>query len=177
LWLVIALLVAPWSGGFIRLPAWPSAWVIVGAAAIVVILIIAVVALRRRLRQSWLQLIGQLAGYWRRPWRLGLALILSMLLTACYAGALWLSAQAAGAPISALVALLALTLAMLALSVTPTPGGLGGVEAGIVAVLVLSGQPATIALAVALLYRLATYWLPLALGGGALLAALRLKLL
>jgi hypothetical protein len=45
-----------------------------------------------------------------------------------------------------------------------TPGGLGFVEAGLVGTLTVAGAPARAALAATLLYRLASYWLPLAGG-------------
>lgn len=43
----------------------------------------------------------------------------------------------------------------------PTPGGLGGVEAGIVGGLIVAGVPAAPALAATLIYRGLTYWLPI----------------
>ncbi|HTS73324.1 MAG TPA: YbhN family protein [Gaiellaceae bacterium] len=46
-----------------------------------------------------------------------------------------------------------------------TPGGLGFVEAGLTGTLVLAGVPGADALAATLLYRLVSYWLPLAAGG------------
>ena len=46
-----------------------------------------------------------------------------------------------------------------------TPGGLGFVEAGLVGTLTLAGVPAADALATTLLYRIASYWLPLLAGG------------
>lgn len=49
---------------------------------------------------------------------------------------------------------------------TPSPGGLGGVEAALVALLVaLTGLTAAQALAAALVYRLASYWFALGVGG------------
>jgi uncharacterized protein (TIRG00374 family) len=45
-----------------------------------------------------------------------------------------------------------------------TPGGLGFVEAGLTTLLVLSGVSADQAAVGTLLYRLASYWLPIPLG-------------
>lgn len=45
-------------------------------------------------------------------------------------------------------------------SLAPTPGGLGAVEAVLVAALTAGGLPAGTAISVTLLYRLATFWLP-----------------
>ena len=53
-----------------------------------------------------------------------------------------------------------------ALTMVPiTPGGLGVVETGLTGLLVLVGLPAQQALVVTLLYRLASYWLPIVMGG------------
>jgi len=48
-----------------------------------------------------------------------------------------------------------------------TPGGLGFVEAGLTATLVLAGVSAGDALVTTLVYRLLTFWLPLQIGAGA----------
>ena len=48
-----------------------------------------------------------------------------------------------------------------------TPGGLGFVEAGLTATLVLAGVSAGDALVTTLVYRLLTFWLPLPIGAGA----------
>jgi uncharacterized protein (TIRG00374 family) len=45
-----------------------------------------------------------------------------------------------------------------------TPGGLGFVEAGLTAMLVLSGIPSNDALLATLAYRIVSYWLPLPAG-------------
>jgi uncharacterized protein (TIRG00374 family) len=57
------------------------------------------------------------------------------------------------------------------LSLVPfTPGGLGFVEAGLVATLTLAGVSAAHALVATLLYRLVAFWLPIPVGGVAYLA-------
>ena len=48
-----------------------------------------------------------------------------------------------------------------------TPGGLGFVEAGLTATLILAGVPAADALVTTLVYRLLTFWLPLPIGAAA----------
>jgi uncharacterized protein (TIRG00374 family) len=47
---------------------------------------------------------------------------------------------------------------------SPTPGGLGAVEAALVAGLTALGAPAGPAIAAVLMFRLATFWLPIAPG-------------
>jgi undecaprenyl-diphosphatase len=46
----------------------------------------------------------------------------------------------------------------------PSPGGLGAIEAALIAGLTGIGMPAGPAVSAVLLYRLATYWLPVAPG-------------
>jgi uncharacterized protein (TIRG00374 family) len=54
------------------------------------------------------------------------------------------------------------------LSLVPfTPGGLGFVEAGLVATLTLAGVSPSHALVATLVYRLVAFWLPIPLGGAA----------
>jgi uncharacterized membrane protein YbhN (UPF0104 family) len=49
-------------------------------------------------------------------------------------------------------------------NVLPLPGGIGGVEGGMVAALVAFGEPAGLALAAVLTYRAFAFWLPVAPG-------------
>lgn len=49
-------------------------------------------------------------------------------------------------------------------SATPTPGGLGGVEAVMAAGLTASGIPAHHAIPAVLLFRMASFWLPIPAG-------------
>ena len=53
-------------------------------------------------------------------------------------------------------------------AVSPTPGGLGAMEAALVAALTRLGVEAGSAVAAALTFRLVTFWLPLPVGGWAL---------
>ena len=55
----------------------------------------------------------------------------------------------------------------------PLPGGIGGVEGGMIGAFVAFGQPASTALVAVLAYRLASFWLPTLVGGPAYLALRR----
>jgi len=79
--------------------------------------------------------------------------------------ALW----AVGAAPRPSLVVLAYTAAELLALLPFTPGGLGFVEAGLVGTLVVAGVPGPDALAATLLYRLASYWLPIPTGGVAYL--------
>lgn len=55
----------------------------------------------------------------------------------------------------------------------PTPGGIGAVEATLIAGLTSAGMPSTTAVAAVILFRVATFWIPLAPGWGAFVALQR----
>ncbi|MFC6733791.1 lysylphosphatidylglycerol synthase transmembrane domain-containing protein [Haladaptatus sp. DYSN1] len=82
------------------------------------------------------------------------------------ATSLWFALLSLGHAVPYPVVLLVIPLGSVA-SITPLPGGLGGVEAVLVGLLVpvTSLDPATAGAAV-ILHRLGTYWLPTVLGGG-----------
>jgi uncharacterized protein (TIRG00374 family) len=85
-------------------------------------------------------------------------------------GTLLAALAAVGSTPRAALVLLAFCTAQLLAQIPATPGGLGFVEAGLTATLVLAGVPAGRAVLATFAYRLFTYWLPLPLGllGGAL---------
>ncbi|WP_293031773.1 lysylphosphatidylglycerol synthase transmembrane domain-containing protein [Natronococcus sp.] len=83
---------------------------------------------------------------------------------------LYLTALAMGEPISLAVAVLAVALSKVGF-LTPTPGGLGGVELTIAGVLaLLTPVGAATALAIGLLYRVVAYWLSVVVGAVAAIA-------
>lgn len=80
--------------------------------------------------------------------------------------ALYATALALDSPVSVGVAILVVALSKLGFLI-PTPGGLGGVEATIVTTLVLlTPTSVAVATAIAILYRFATYWFTVFVGGG-----------
>jgi len=108
-----------------------------------------------------------------RPHRLFLALLTSMAITASYTLVLYFIGLAFNAHLSIAQALFVLTVGVLAATITPTPGGIGGAEAGLVAALISIGITSHQALAVALTYRFLVYWLPILPGLAAFQSALR----
>ena len=72
-----------------------------------------------------------------------------------------LSGFALGINIGIIDALIALSFGVIVGSIFPTPGGIGGVEAGITAALIALGFDAALSASVAVLFRVATYWQPL----------------
>jgi uncharacterized protein (TIRG00374 family) len=132
---------------------------VIGAALVVGVM--AFGRLRRYLVGLVLQVFGQVASYRNHPLRLGGALLFSLVLTVAHVAALWASSKAVGLDISAWNVFIVFTVGLVVGTVTPTPGGLGGAEAGWVAGLIAYGAAAPLALAAVLLYRLLSYWLPL----------------
>lgn len=84
----------------------------------------------------------------------------------CLSGSLWLSLYALGYPVPFAATLVVVPVGAIA-GITPLPGGLGGVEAVLVALLVpTTGVTVAAATAAVVLHRTATYWLPVLVGGG-----------
>lgn len=105
------------------------------------------------------QLIARNAS--RKPFKMMLALLASMAITVGYTAALYSIGLAFNVHITVAQALFVLTLGVMAASITPTPGGIGGAEVGLVAALVAVGVSSHQALTVALLYRFIVFWLPI----------------
>ncbi|MFE9693545.1 lysylphosphatidylglycerol synthase domain-containing protein [Micromonospora sp. NPDC005806] len=90
-------------------------------------------------------------------------LAVSVALTLAYGAALWSALLAVGLPADpALIApvVLVCTVGEGVSTAAPTPGGLGATEAALVSGLLLYGVPPEIAVSGVLVYRLATFWLP-----------------
>ena len=122
--------------------------------------------------KSYGYLVSALAASLKRPWRLLAGLFAAMLVTVFYFLCLYAVMLALNVHLSLLQVFLVLTISVIAITVTPTPGGLGGVETGLVATLISFGVAAGPALSVALVYRLITFWLPILPGFLALQAAI-----
>jgi uncharacterized membrane protein YbhN (UPF0104 family) len=80
--------------------------------------------------------------------------------------ALWASLHAFGRPPSAGVIVMAYFVGQL-MNVLPLPGGVGGVEGGMIGALIAFGAPASLALLGVLCYRAISYWLPTLPGAAA----------
>ena len=81
---------------------------------------------------------------------------------------LWACFHAFGSPPPVAVIVMAYFLGALA-NVLPLPGGLGGVEAGMVGAFIAFGTPTSLALLAVLAYRLISFWLPTVPGAAAYL--------
>ncbi|MEO6761242.1 MAG: YbhN family protein [Candidatus Saccharimonadales bacterium] len=143
--------------------------IVTGLVIILVVIISVWRAARRRVASFGQNLGRSLVRYLKNPQKLLLALMLAMLLTLLYVFTLWISAHAVGLSIAPVDIFVIFTIGVLVGTVTPTPGGLVGVEAGLYAGFASHQAAAAPALAAVLLFRVITYWLPLAPGFIALL--------
>ena len=79
---------------------------------------------------------------------------------------LWLSLYSLDQPVPFSAVMLAIPVSMVA-GILPLPGGSGAIESVLVTLLVATaGIPSAVALSAVLVYRGATYWLPILIGGG-----------
>jgi uncharacterized membrane protein YbhN (UPF0104 family) len=151
----------------VSLPSATTAAVVAGAA-VAVAGAAAVPAVRRWVR-GWLAgVAASLRTLAASPGRTAVALAGSTLVTLAYAGALMASVAAANGGISLRDAVLVHLAGSLLGSAVPTPGGLVGVEAVLAGGLALVGLPVATAVLAVVVFRAATFWLPLPVGLAAL---------
>jgi uncharacterized membrane protein YbhN (UPF0104 family) len=144
----------------------PPRWVVI-AVVIVVILMLASLAVpyvRKQISQRVVPLLREvgprLATVAQRPAKLAEGIGGILLLNLAFVGVLYASIEAFGGSMAiAVVAVVYLAGATLG-QAAPTPGGLGAVEAALVAGLTAGGLNAGIAVSAVLLYRLITFWIP-----------------
>ena len=99
------------------------------------------------------------------PTKMVVLFVGALLLQVGYIAALYFSVQALGGDAGfTTIGLIYLTVGSAA-SVAPTPGGVGAVEAVLLAALTGVGVAAAPALAAVFLYRLVTFWVPIPIGG------------
>ena len=106
-------------------------------------------------------LFGVILTIIKHPKRLAFAIFSSMGITASYALVLWASTKSVGISLSIVDIFIAFVAGNAALTISPTPGGIGAVEAAITAVIVSAGVTPSLALASVVLYRIVSYWLPI----------------
>lgn len=136
--------------------------------------LVAVLALfRGRLSKGLKKFFQNLSSYRRRPKKLILAVASSMILTICNIVGLYFISKSYGAGLSILEAFIIFSLGLVIGIAIPTPGGIGGIEAGLVAGMIAFGVSAPLSLTVVLTYRLISCWLPAIIGGVAFVVSER----
>lgn len=144
----------------------PPREVIVALAATGVLLILALPLpwvrrwLASRLRPVARQVVPRLVQVAQQPTRLLVGVGSQVLLNVALAISLIASVRAFGGDITIAAGFFVYLAGATLGQVVPTPGGLGGVEAALVAGLTAVGVDARAAISAVLLYRLVTFWLP-----------------
>jgi glycosyltransferase 2 family protein len=158
------------GSGLSRFKIAPGTDVLIGLAAIaaIIIILVAVPQTRARLAEIvWphLRSVGpRLVDAISRPLRLAISIGANLLLTAAYLVAFIAALRAVGAHPPILPAAIVYLAGNAVGSAAPTPGGIGGVEAVLAAGLTAIGIPAHEAIPAVLLFRVATFWLPIPAG-------------
>jgi uncharacterized membrane protein YbhN (UPF0104 family) len=164
--LIFVTLTRAVSENSLRPPNW--VWIALAALAAVVLIVVAIPPSRRLLRSRLAPALGQiiprLLDIAQRPAKLAQGIGGALLLTAAYIFCLDASVLAVHGSV-ALVGLAVVYLTGSAIgSAVPTPGGVGAVEAALSAGLIAAGLPGAKAVSAVLLFRLATFWLPVPVG-------------
>jgi len=148
----------------------PGTDLLIGLAAIaaVIIIVLAVPQTRGKLAATvWprLRSIGpRLLDAVSHPLRLALSSAANLVLTFAYLVAFIAALHAVGAHPAILPAAVVYLAGNAVGAAAPTPGGIGGVEAVLAAGLTAIGIPAHEAIPAVLLFRIATFWLPIPAG-------------
>jgi uncharacterized protein (TIRG00374 family) len=110
-------------------------------------------------------LMSTISNFSKRPYQLALALLSSIGLTVSNVLALYFCSLALNLHLSLVIVFVVFTFGILLGTASPTPGGLGGTEAGLIAGLVALHVSAANALALALVFRVISFWIPFICGG------------
>jgi len=148
---------------------WSTVLVAVGVVVLAAALVLWLVPMARsRAATSWRSFVERglprLLDALQDPKRLAMGLGGNLLLTLGYGVCLWACVQSVDADVSIATATLVFVSGNTVGSLVPTPGGLGAVEAALTAGLTAAGVAAGPAFSATLLFRLATFWLPIPLG-------------
>jgi glycosyltransferase 2 family protein len=158
------------GSGLSRFKIAPGTDVLIGVVVIaaIIVILVAVPQTRARLTEIvWprLRSIGpRLVDAVSHPLRLAISAGANLVLTAAYLVAFIAALRAVGAHPALLPAAVVYLAGNAVGSAAPTPGGIGGVEAVLAAGLTAIGVPAHEAIPGVLLFRVATFWLPIPAG-------------
>ena len=148
------------------IPSW--IFLAVGGLAVVIGLALTVPVTRRQilarvmppLREAAPRLLELLSS----PRKLTEAVGGSLLLNFFYIAALWCGVRAFGGTLSPVAVAVVYLAGAAVASVAPTPGGLGAVEVALSTGLTAAGMAGAAAVSAVLLFRIATFWLPVPVG-------------
>jgi undecaprenyl-diphosphatase len=118
-------------------------------------------SVRTKVLEGFAKLRDALRDISSNPTELSLASAASLGITLCYIVCLFAAVHAFGVALSWPAIILVYASAIIAKSAVPTPGGLGPLEIAMAASMVALGVDRGAAFAVVVLYRLATFWVPI----------------
>lgn len=136
----------------------------IGGILLLLVILMSIKSIRDKVRRFLKQVVGTFVLLATDPIVLSKAFLSSVIMNLAFLTAFFVSLQAVGIDISYVEAVVVFAVATLAGSVSPTPGGLGVLEAAMVTALITLGYDNHLALAGVLLYRFFTYWLPIPFG-------------
>lgn len=144
----------------ISLPVGVIALVLLGFVALGIMLY-KMPKIRSKIKKTIADVKSNLHAYKGKPRAVVMGIVLNGIGSLTSLFALYASAHAIGVDLSMSAALVAYTFGNIAVTLVPTPGGIGAAEAGIYSGLVLVGVDSSDALIITLLYRLISYWIPI----------------
>jgi uncharacterized protein (TIRG00374 family) len=156
-----------WAGSkasIVQVPSSSTILLVLVVVAAAVGLVFVVRPIRRLLRTVVVPALANAAHDLREalrdPARLSLSFLGSMLLDLAYIAALFASVRAFDYPVTVAAAGAVYLAGTAVAAAAPTPGGVGAVEAALIAGLTAIGVPTAQAAPAVLVFRVATFWLP-----------------
>ena len=143
-----------------------NSWKYAAIAFTTALIILAFSRYRKRIVSGTLSFLKQVADFRKQPIKFSGALASSTLLTLSNVFCLYFSALAVGIHLNPPTTLVIFSAGEALGTATPTPGGLGGVDAALVVGMITFGVPLASSLAVTLLFRLISCWIPVLAGIG-----------
>jgi undecaprenyl-diphosphatase len=160
-----------WAGSktsIVDLPSSTTVLLVLVVVAAIIGLAVAIRPARRLIRTVVVpqaeKAVHEVREALRDPARLSLSFLGAFLMELAYIGALFASVRAFGYPVSVAVAGAVYLAGSAVASAAPTPGGVGAVEAALIAGLTATGVPTELAVPAVLVYRVATFWLTVPTG-------------
>jgi len=131
--------------------------------AVLAVVVASFARVRRFVIRKATEIVQGLKEIASSPRDVALAAVSSFGVTLAYVVCLFAAMKMVGLELGLTAAVLAYVTAIIAKSAIPTPGGLGPLEIAMVAAFASFGVPKGDAFSVVILYRLATYWVPIPL--------------
>jgi uncharacterized membrane protein YbhN (UPF0104 family) len=154
------------TAGNLPIPAW--AFIVLGAAVAAAALVMAIPRGRdwvlARVVPTVREVLPRLAYTATRPVKLAQGIGGSLTLNAGYITALCAAVEAFGGGVALVTVAVVYLVGGAIGAAAPTPGGLGAIEAALSTGLAAAGMPGASAVSAVLLYRVATFWLPVPIG-------------